>query len=502
MPDAPSTASSSIGEAYLQQGANGGSATAVPQPDASAPAPPVVANPQNAQPAAAPPQPAPAPSPEQQAAVAQNAKHNAIGRFFSTLVGGGSGSSASQMWRSVVGGALVAGIAGAGAAENAPVIHGPYGDVRDSSIVGAAARGLQAGRDIAQQQIDRQQKQAQIDKQDKQREFENQIQMDDQTLRKAADARAQQESIRSSVEHSKRMTILDQSIAAGNFESTQRAAQVAQQQVSFFNALQDVGAQPLQGSDGEPLQFGNLAEAEKAAHDNPKFFIGDFKTRTAYNPTANKYEIYRVPETDIKNVQLKDPVTGQMHTIPRMTASEYLDYTTKVQNLQKSKLEMTKIGAEITRLQTDTRASGLYGNALKELNGAADKDGNVDLNKISSGSRAVLYDHAAKGLEDGSRAMLAAINKRSAATQNGDQAAIDEANEEISALHPIIKNYSGTLSALHGNPAPNPNQVSPNVKTAVDAISHLPKEQQAEQIDASKLTPAEKQAAKKALGLK
>jgi len=117
--------------------------------------------------------------------------------------------------------------------------------------------------------------------------------------------------------------------------------------------------------------------------------------------------VYKVPDTDIKNVQLKDPTTSKMHTIPRMTASEYLDYQSRVQNLKKGALEINKVQAEITRLQTDAKASGLYGAALKDLTAATDKDGNVDISKISAGSRAVLVEHAAKGLEDAGRAQWA-----------------------------------------------------------------------------------------------
>jgi hypothetical protein len=480
---------SAIGEQFL---ANSGR----PIPD-STPAQPTVPTPQNAQPAPAPPQAAP--SPEQQAAIAQTAKHQMVGRMFQALTQGGSGSSASNLWRSVISGALI----GMGAAESAPVVaHGPYGDIVSSSPIGAAGRAFTAVQQDREHQKELQQRQDQIDKQNKQREFENKLQMDDLTLKKAADARAQQSSIQNSVEHEKLMQVHDLAIQNGKFELAQKAAQSAQQQVNFFNALQDVGAQPLQGSDGNPLQFSTHEEAEKAAHDNPKFFIGDFKTRTAYDPTTNKYGIYRVPDTDIKNIQLKDE-QGVTHTIPRMSATEYLDYQSRKQNLKKGALEISKIGAEVTRLQNDTKSSGIYGNALKELNGATDKDGNVDLTKVSPGSRAVLYDHSAKGLEDASRAILAAIGKRSAAVISGDKDSIDEANQEISALQPLVKTYSGTLNALHGNPPPNPNQIPPNVKTAVDAISHLPKEQQAGQIDASsKLTPAEKQTAKQALGLK
>src|SRR5258708_38397358 len=139
MTDAPQEQSPSIGEAYLQQVQNGGSPTAVPQPDSPAPAQPAVPNPQSGQSAAAPPQ-APAPSPEQTAAVAQSAKHQLVGRMFHAITQGGSGSSASNLWRSIISGALI----GMGAAEDAPVIHGPYGDIRGSSMVGAAGRAFTA----------------------------------------------------------------------------------------------------------------------------------------------------------------------------------------------------------------------------------------------------------------------------------------------------------------------------------------------------------------------
>src|SRR5260370_30833466 len=131
-----------------------------------------------------------------------------------------------------------------GAAEDGPVIHGPYGDVRSTSVAGAASRGFQAGVNMRQQQEDRQRKQAQQDAEEKRRNQESQNQLDEVTLRKAADARAQQESIRQSVEHEKRMTMLDQSIQTGNWEQAQRTAKSAQDQVAFSNALQGVGATP------------------------------------------------------------------------------------------------------------------------------------------------------------------------------------------------------------------------------------------------------------------
>src|SRR5437660_10435972 len=136
----------SIGEEFIK---NGGQP--VPTQDFAA----AQQAPQTGQPSAtpAPAQAASAPpSPEEQAAVAQNAKHTAIGRMFHTLATGGTGSSASNFWRTVVGGAF----AGIGAANDAPVVaRGPYGDIRDKSVGGAASRGFAAGMNQTLQQPDR-----------------------------------------------------------------------------------------------------------------------------------------------------------------------------------------------------------------------------------------------------------------------------------------------------------------------------------------------------------
>jgi len=145
-----------------------------------------------------------------------------------------------------------------------------------------------------------------------------------------------------------------------------------------------------------------------------------------------------------------------------MSPSQYLDYQVRVQNLKKGALEVSKIGAEIGRFKNDTKASGLYGNALKELTGATDKDGNTDLGKISAGSKQVLYDHASKGLADSSRAMLSAIQKHTAATANYDDAAKEEAEQEIETLKPIVQGYGETLRQLHGHPKAAPAQAAPN----------------------------------------
>ncbi len=471
-PDILQNPASAIGQQFL---ANGGApqadSDASTVPGAPTPTPQTGLSP--AAPAQAPATPAPDP-------VA--AKHQSIGKLFTSMLSGGSGSSASNFWRSLIGGALV----GMGAAEDAPVVaHGPYGDVRSTSIGGAASRGFTAGMGLQEQQQGRQRKQQQQDAEEKRKAQESKIQLDDAMLRKASDARAQQASIQASVEHEKRMTMLDQSIKSGNWEQAQRTAQAAQQQVNFFNALQDVGAQALTGSDDQPLQYSTHEEAEKAAHDNPSFFIGNFKTRTAYDPNTGKYGIYRVPDTDIKNVQLKDQ-QGNIHTIPRMSPSDYLDYQTRVQNLQKGKLEIAKVGAEITRLQNDVKASGLYGSALKDLTAATEKDGNVDLAKLPAGSRAVLVEHAAKGLEDALRARSAAIEKHTKAVDAGDQAAIDDANQSIEDATQISRHYGGVLTTVTGNkkagaPAPS-EQVAPGAAP--------PKGQQMSRVETAPFTRA------------
>lgn len=451
MSDQDPIQSSAPAQAQMQAVENGQNPALTPQVDANQP--PASNAPTTTPSTSSPVVPAPSAAPADPVA----AKHGIIGRMISGFKGSGSGTSASQFWRSLIGGALV----GMGAAENAPVTaRGPYGDVKDTSMGGAASRGFQAGMGQAEQQQDRQRKQAQQQKEEARRDQESKIQLDDSVLRKHADARAQQASIDASVEHEKGMRVLDQRIAAGDWDAAQKITERANQQVKFFNDLNEVGGKPLTGSDGQPLQFATHEEAEQAAHDNPKFFIGDFKTRTAYDPTTNKFSVYKVPDTDIKNVKLKDAQDGSIHTIPRMSPSEYLDYQTRVQNLKKGALEVEKVTAEIGRLKNDVKASGLYGAALKELSGATDKDGNVDLTKISAGNRTVLYEHSAKGLEDGLRARSAAIEKHTKAVDAGDATAIDEANQNIEDATQVVRHYSDTLTKVSGNKkATTPEQV-------------------------------------------
>jgi hypothetical protein len=149
---------SAIGQQFLANGGppqNDGDASAAP----SAPASALQTAPQ---PAAAPAQAVPAPDP----------KHTAIGKMFSAITGGGSGTSASNFWRSLVGGAIV----GMGAADNAPVTRGPYGDIKSTSVAGAASRGFQAGSNMVQEQQDRQRKQQQQDAEEKRKNQESAIQ--------------------------------------------------------------------------------------------------------------------------------------------------------------------------------------------------------------------------------------------------------------------------------------------------------------------------------------
>jgi hypothetical protein len=459
--------------------------------------PPVAPSPQNGQGPSSQPVPTATPvaSPASQvdnAAGAQTAKHAAIGRFFTGLVSGGSGSSTSQLWRTVVGSAIL----GLGAGGSDPVVtQGPYGAVRDRSIGGAASRGFQAGQGYLQQEQDRQHQLEQQGRDAAQKDQQMKIELDDLALRKAADARAQQQSIQNSVEHEKRMAMLDQSIARGNWEATQRAVETAEQQVNFFNALQEVHADALTDSEGQPLQFATHIEAEKAAHDNPKFFIGNFQTRTAYNPEAQKYEIYRVPDTDIKNVQLKDPVSGQIHTIQRMHVSDYLDFLTRVQNLKKGQLSTEEAALTLNRLQSQIHDEDLYGSAL---------NGDLDYSKLGNRDRANLYARAAKDSQEAIRSRSTALARLAKLNSTGlaDQDELNDAKEQLQEASELGKTYAGVLSRLHGNPTPNPNQITPTVQRAIDAISHLPKAQQATQIDGSSLTPEEKQTVKKNLGLK
>jgi hypothetical protein len=163
--------------------------------------------------------------------------------------------------------------------------------------------------------------------------------------------------------------------------------------------------------------------------------VGNFKTRSVYNPSANKYEIYRVPDTDVRDVQLKDPVTGVMHNIPRMSAGEYLDFQLRQQNLQKGALGIQEAQERLKQLREDRKSSSAYGQALAEL----DKVGG-DADKLSPSSRTLLYTTASKNLGDAIRAKTSADKAEDAEAQ--------------AAASDAIKHYSGVLSQLHGR---NPN---------------------------------------------
>jgi hypothetical protein len=226
--------------------------------------------------------------------------------MFSAITGGGSGTSASQLWRGIIGGALV----GMGAAEDGPVIHGPYGDVKDHSIGGAASRGFQAGMNLRQQQQDRQRKQAQEDQ-------ESKIELDKATMAKAANARAQTTSIEASVRHGLDVQRLKQDVARGDEEAADRSrakvAQSAIQQSDYFNLLNQAGAETLK-VDGKPAEFDSAGDAEEAAHKQPGFYISGFLTRTTIDPSTGKLVIYKVPDKEL-DYTIKDPSTGDVHTV-------------------------------------------------------------------------------------------------------------------------------------------------------------------------------------------
>jgi hypothetical protein len=462
------SAATAIGQQFLQ---NGGQST--PTPDQSQQAP------QNAQPSAPAPA-ATAPTPEQQAAQAQTAKHTAIGQLFSKLASGGSGSSASNFWRSIIGGAIV----GMGAGAAAPVVgKGPYGEITNHSIAGAAARGAGAGLGFAQQQQDRQ-RAAQDD-------------MNDQVLKQHADAARQIASIHAAAEHDAQMKILNQRIDEGNFAATTRIADRAQQQVGARNAMLNAGGSRLSAPDGSDIDFASTNDAEKAAHANPTFFIGEgnaqFKHNILYNPESNRYEIWRVPDTDIKNikVQLAD---GTTQTIPRMDPGHYLDFAKKQQEQTNIGLQGKKLEAETNKIVEQenllkTKGSqtkvvgGLAGAALKELDGATGKDGNVDLNKISEGSKVILYDRASKNVQVTGRTLTGLQEKLSKFGPQGatpDPDAAKEIQSQIDELKPIHDKYARQLATLTGNQgkapaAGNSAASAPKGATNVNPAASAPK---------------------------
>ena len=422
-PDINQNPASAIGTAFL---ANGGA----PQGDTdlnATPAPVAQPSPQNAQPTASA-QPAASADP-----AATTAKHTLIGKFFHNLTNTGSGSSASGLWRSIIGGAL-AGIAGAGAAEDAPMIQGPYGAVRDRSAAGAASRGFQAGMNLRQQKEDRQRKQAQQDQ-------ESKIQVSDSVLRQQANARAQIESIQRSAEHDVNIQRLKQEVARNDEEAADRAREkVAKsnlQQTNHFNLLNSAGAETLQTPDGKDAEFDSMADAEAAAHKNPKFYISGFLTRTSTDPATGKFVVYKVPDKE-EDFAVTDDL-GVTHHV-RTTPENFITYRMNQQKLVNEQLTGKKLQQELADGIAERKKDSAYQTALADL----DKNSG-DIEKMQPSSRAVLLDRASKDY----------LQSTSALRNIKD---IDDPELQTAVRNQALKSAS-LLDQLHGVKKPDAAQV-------------------------------------------
>lgn len=231
-----------------------------------------------------------------------------------------------QQWAHVVSAAL-AGLGAGGDAKNAFT---------------ALGKGAAAGR--AQVQTEDKQGRANANKQ-----FENQKQADEMTLRKASNAREQQESILKAQEYSNRFKKFD-------YDFEQEAGHDKQELVDRWNNRTMAGVQPLL-VEGKPVpEFSSLKEANDYAMQNRKAVIGGYTTRIDIDPSTHKFVLGQVPqEKQAFKVQVPDGQGGFKEGTIFGTPTDYLGYQNKQAELRRDAALAQEASMRISSMKIDLK---------------------------------------------------------------------------------------------------------------------------------------------------
>lgn len=292
---------------------------------------------------------------------------------------GGSDGKPGDWAKATIAGAL----AGLGGAAAAPVKRGA--PISGGIGLGAAA-ATQQRQQQQQQQVENSQKQQQIDlqKQREQREASNQSAELD--LRKAENARAQAQSVRDAATFEKNLTVMDQHIAANNFESMKQNAEYLEGQSAKWDALNKIGAKPLEINGAKSPEFEHLGEAEDFAAKNSDAVINGYMSHIVRNPTSGKWSIMEIPNDGPKWRDLTD---AKGKTIKVLADSQA--YLAMQEQVAKTKHFLNTAGRSSLELKEELegyKEQGSVKGARKELT----KVGG-DYAKLSPGSKeALLHD--------------------------------------------------------------------------------------------------------------
>lgn len=381
---------------------------------------------QPAQPAA----PAAAPTTQQ--------KVGTIAHGIMTALGGSNGAPGS--WAKAI---LAGGIAGMSAAAQAPV-H-PGGGWAAGLGIGAGA-AINDQKQQAQQAQDNKLKQNQQQMEQQRLELEKSKTLAEQgneserlKLAQAEDARRQAESLRDGVLFEKNVSKLDLDIKNGNFESTKQVADYVDQQANKWNALQHIGAKPLEVNGAKAQEFDHLGDAEQFAMANKKSVIGNHALQLVRDPESGKYAIYEVPNEAPSMRDLTDASGKKVSML--LTPAEYLDKQKEIAETKHYLNVASKSSLELKEELEAYKEGGTVKGARKELTSVGG-----DYSKLTPGSR---------------EALLRDVNDRFSKAQAGLEKELQKPEElrdkdTVSALTTMRDEYAKQSQALWNN---HPNNV-------------------------------------------
>lgn len=180
-------------------------------------------------------------------------------------------------------------------------------------------------------------------------EFKNQKTADEATLRKAQNAREQQESLLKAQEYSNRFKQF-------NYEFDRMQTHDQQELADRWNNRSMAGVQPL-NIEGKPVpEFSTLAEANDFAMQHRKEVIGGYTTRVDIDPSTHKFVIGQVPqEKQMFKVQVPDGKGGSTEGTIYGTPTDFLSYQNKQAELKRDNAQISEANMRIASMGIDLK---------------------------------------------------------------------------------------------------------------------------------------------------
>lgn len=216
------------------------------------------------------------------------------------------------------------------------------GDHGPGAGIGELGKGAKAEMDDEQKDEDRKRAHAQT-------EAGNQRQADEMTLRKAANAREQLESLNKATE-------FDARFKKFGYDFDQEQAHDKQELSDRWSARQQAGVKPLMIDGKQVPEFSTLKEANDFAAKNTKAVIGGFTTRIDVDPDTHKFVLGQVPQDkQMFEVSMPDGKGGTTKGTIFATPSDYLGFVNKQSESKRDAALATEANLRIQSMSIDVK---------------------------------------------------------------------------------------------------------------------------------------------------